>query len=490
MLFLSSIPTQVFAQDATRIIKKALTLTGGEERWRKVTSSYIEAIGHQYWLEVPERPEGPWPVQYHQYSELRQLEKKQLKRRSNQRWYQIPEWSPQLTILYTDSIGIYDRGNKQSPISPSQIAPLQEWMAFAPERILLDALTATDLKLAKKRSLFGASQNVVEYSSLKRKVNLYFNESTGYLSAVDFTEDHPESPFWSVWGDVTTRFILSYWAEDDSNLVFPRQWHIEKNGLPYQAWTLTKVLWNPPAPPDSFAISDSMRTAIIANKKLPDDLPLNWLAKEPITELVAGVVKISSGFDVAFVKQDDGVVVIEAPTSNGFSKKVIEEISKRYPGSKIKGLISTDQFVAHNAGIREYAARRIPIYTLEVNESFLTQLLKSPHHLRPDSLEKLNTEVKLHPIKSRMKLGTGSNRMELIPLNTPSGERLMAIYFPEHRLLYGSDLFQRFPNGTFTDKHAVKELIEVVNREKLDVTSVFMAHIGVMQWSTVTSAFQ
>ena len=40
-------------------------------------------------------------------------------------------------------------------------------------------------------------------------------------------------------------------------------------------------------------------------------------------------------------KQDDGIVILEAPISSGYSAKVIAEAKKRFPGIPIQAVITT-----------------------------------------------------------------------------------------------------------------------------------------------------
>ena len=61
----------------------------------------------------------------------------------------------------------------------------------------------------------------------------------------------------------------------------------------------------------------------------------------------------------------------------------------------------------------------------------------------------------------------------------------MMVYFPEHRLLYGSDPFQQLEDGKFFYPQTVFELQSAVEREHLTVDLFFMMHIGPAPWSEV-----
>lgn len=59
----------------------------------------------------------------------------------------------------------------------------------------------------------------------------------------------------------------------------------------------------------------------------------------------------------------------------------------------------------------------------------------------------------------------------------------MMVYFPEHRLLYGSDPFQRRKDGPFFYPQTVTELTDAVSREHLRVDQFITMHIGPTPWS-------
>lgn len=60
-------------------------------------------------------------------------------------------------------------------------------------------------------------------------------------------------------------------------------------------------------------------------------------------------------------------------------------------------------------------------------------------------------------------------------------------YFPEHNLLYGSDLFPT-QDGKFFFPQEVTELTDAVKREHLQVDRFSMMHIGPTPWSELGKA--
>lgn len=65
---------------------------------------------------------------------------------------------------------------------------------------------------------------------------------------------------------------------------------------------------------------------------------------------------------------------------------------------------------------------------------------------------------------------------------------MMMVYFPEHKLLYGSDLVQQRPDGSFIMPEYLSELVEAVRREKLTISGGFAMQTGVRPWSEIEAA--
>jgi hypothetical protein len=138
--------------------------------------------------------------------------------------------------------------------------------------------------------------------------------------------------------------------------------------------------------------------------------------------------------------------------------------------------VTTSDSWPHIGGVREYAARGIPIYALDLNRAILTRLMAAPHRLHPDLLAKTPHEAKFTFVSKRLTLGTGENRIEMIPFRTVTGERQIMVYFPGARLVYTSDLFSIARDGSIFLPQFAQEAVDAISREKLDVARVYGMH--------------
>ncbi len=89
-------------------------------------------------------------------------------------------------------------------------------------------------------------------------------------------------------------------------------------------------------------------------------------------------------------------------------------------------------------------------------------------------------------VKDNLGVGTGKNRLEIIPYRSATGERQMMVYFPEHQLLYTSDLFAPDGNGGWFTPQYLRELQGAVEREHLVVKTIFGMHYEPTPYSEIS----
>jgi hypothetical protein len=461
---------------------------GGEEKLRSLERIQIEGIGHTYYLEQSERPEGPWLVNYNQVTELRDYRQQRLRRTTLNRNIQSGEWTKGTTLVVADGTAAYKAGERFFPASPSQLVDADEALALSPDHVLLTALEAKDLHLEKDSALQGTAQHVVAFTWREATARIYLSAQTEMPTAIEFVRAYPASIFWNVWGDVTTRIYLSLWTIESGGLRYPRQLNVERNGTQYQEFTVTSLSSNPASDADAFSIPAEVKKVYDSiSTKTVKDIPFGQPNRLPV-EVAPGVVSIAGSWNVTLVHQADGVVIIEAPISPEYSASVLAETQKRFPGSPIKAVISTSDAWPHLGGIREYVARHIPIYALDLNRPILERVITTPHHLSPDALEQSRAKPRFIVVANKTVVGAGPNRMELYPIRSETGERMIMIYFPEHKLLYGSDLAQARQDGSFAMPEYLVELSEAVKREKLNVSHLFAMHMAARPWTDIEAA--
>ncbi|MBI3404106.1 MAG: MBL fold metallo-hydrolase, partial [Acidobacteria bacterium] len=302
--------------------------------------------------------------------------------------------------------------------------------------------------------------------------------------------DYPHDLFFGAWGDVRKRIYFSTWYLEPEGIRYPRQWDVETNGQPLQTITITKIDFHPTVANGAFDISADVKASFAKQKVAINDLPLGWRARKQPEELAKDFVQIPGAWNIALVKQNDGIVILEAPISTGYSARVLEEVAKRFPGIPVKAVVTTSDSWPHIGGLREYVARGISIYALDHNRPILERIIAVPHSLNPDALERKPQKPKLTFVTQRTSLGAGPNRMDLIPVRSETGERMMLIYFPEHSVLYASDLIQRQGDGSWWMPEYLLEVREAAEREKLHVEKVLAMHLTPTAWTEILAGIE
>ncbi len=174
--------------------------------------------------------------------------------------------------------------------------------------------------------------------------------------------------------------------------------------------------------------------------------------------------------------------------SSGYSAKIIEDAQRRFPGLPIKAVITTSDSWPHLGGIREYAARGIPIYALDLNKPILTRMMTAPHTIHPDALAKNPRAPKFIWVSQRTALGTGENRLEIFLFRTVTGERQVMVYFPEAKVVYTSRLFAPSRAGDLYLPQTAQEAVDAITRENLTVDRVYGMHYNPMPYQQILGA--
>ncbi|MGH8182888.1 MAG: hypothetical protein ACREPH_04425 [Rhodanobacteraceae bacterium] len=217
--------------------------------------------------------------------------------------------------------------------------------------------------------------------------------------------------------------------------------------------------------------------------------PPVWTAPFSVTRrivLAPGVTLYQGPWSVTLIKQDDGVLVLEAPISPFFTKGALAKARAEYPSLPIEGVLTTSDSWPHIAGVREAVADGLPVYALDLNLPILKRLVAAPHGLRPDDLQKHPRTAHWIVVSGKRGIGSGSNRGVLYPLRGESTARQYMVYFPTHKLLYASDTLVLEPGCKLYDPELMHEVVQAVRRNHLKVDTVYAMHQGPVPWSEVT----
>jgi len=474
-------------ETAVEWLRRAADAMGGETALRAIAALEITGVSVWHQREQSERPEGPWIPTFTEFRDVRNVRSATLVRSQRIRGFvevDADGWSPMSTLLVTGDAAVRRTGDGVAPAQmPTDLGTLPA--DLGPERVVLAALEAADLRTDSDVQLHRYAHHVVSFTHGGARVRLMLSPPTLLPKAIEITRPRPFETYWAPWGDVTQRVTFGVWLLEREGLRYPRLWEYSTDGAVDVTVDVTRVRVNPPVAEADFTLSDAARQLIAARRRVADQ-PFGS-PQRPVAELAAGIVKVPSSWDIVEVKQDDGIVVIEAPLTSSYSAKVIEDAEHRFPGARVKALVTTSDAWPHIGGIREYVARGVPVYALNLNVPILDRLVAARFDTEPDALARAPRKAGWRIVSSHTSLGRGANRLEIYPLRTASGERQMMIYFPEHQLLYTSDLFTIRGEDVFLPE-MVGEAVDAAARERLMVTRAFGMHYDVLPWARIVEA--
>ena len=475
----------------SELLSGAAQALGGEAKLRSIAAVEVSGLSVWYQREQSERPEGPWVATYADFTDVRNFGADAVRRTSRARVYSTPDWvdnrdwTAESTTLVASGVGLRRTNGMLAPAgSPWDLGILP--VGLGPERVVLAALDAKDARAEADEHLDGYAHHVISFTSAGARVRLILNAPSLLPKAVEITRARPYETYWAPWGDITERVTFGVWTLEPEGIRYPRLWDFSTGGQPDGRVDITRVRINPTLAAADFEIPDDVRQRAIAGRRRVADAPFGS-PQRPAKELAPGIVHVPGSWDIVEIKQDDGVVILDGPLSSDYSAKVIADASQRFGGAPVKAVISTSDSWPHIGGMREYVARGIPVYALDLNVPILTRLFAAKYDTFPDALAKVPKRPVMRVVFNKTIVGSGPNRLEIYPFRTATGERQMMVYLPQHQLLYTSDLFTISQGRVFLPQQ-VGEAVEAAAREHLVVASAFGMHYDVLPWATIVQS--
>src|SRR3954464_13676713 len=145
---LAAAPQPPRPESARAVVARSIEALGGEPALKRIATLQIDAIGHDFFIDQSERPEGPFIVTYVQTSEKRDVAAGRSRIESQQRFTQSPDWSAAGSATIADAdTAAFARGDRYGPAGRQALEDARERVELAPERLLLGALNPPHLPL-------------------------------------------------------------------------------------------------------------------------------------------------------------------------------------------------------------------------------------------------------------------------------------------------------------------------------------------------------
>jgi hypothetical protein len=470
------------AANARDIVRAGIEAMGGEEKLRALRSVKLEGSVLAFFVDQVQVATGECPMIVQDIVELHDLTGNRF--RMTAKSLNTPNAFSSSRIV-TDEFSALERNKNFRVDTPGG----EEWTVLVPERLLVTAFAAPDLRLEPDAVVRGIAYNAVTYTWHGIPIHLFLHKNGSLPVAVELTRPWRRDAFGTM-GDVTTRIFFDRWTVERNGIRYPHLSSTHHNGLLVHSVTLRTVEFDAPLPDDAFTVPDNIKAAYREMVKSPDTFVPPGMPGPSELELTPEIVTLTDGgMNTTIIKQNDGIVILEAPLSSAHSIDVIAKAQRRFPGLPIKAVVSSASTWVYFGGLREYAARGIPIYLLDLHQSVVKQLMDAPFRTNPDALASHPKRPDIRIVNGKTVIGDGANRIELFPSHTNT-ERMMA-YFPGQRLLYGSDLASNFnfPQWQLSTGPLLLDFQEFAKRENLTVDRAFGLHTQKpFAWSELESA--
>jgi glyoxylase-like metal-dependent hydrolase (beta-lactamase superfamily II) len=454
-------------------LEQSLDAMGGRARLEAIRTLKLDAISHTALMEQSYR-QAPFITAYERDHVTLDFAGARLRTEAHGIWPEsdLNQAESDNVLIATPAGGVYRGSQGDSPCSRADLDSAREQLALSPTRALLTALAAADLSYAPSEVLRDTEHTVLRFTWNGQPVTLALNRFNHLPDAVGTRARFND--FWYYWGEVAQRTYWDNWRYIQG-VSYPSNQVIERNGVPWSSVQALDVRFNVALAEPDFAM-DAKALAQSAAAK-------GWerpFSAAKATRLAPGIDLYRGSWNTTLVHQGSGVVVLETPVSETFTRGIFEEAARKYPGEKVTAVLLTSDSWPHVGGLRFDAHTGAPLYVLDLNVPLLKRLLAVPPAIASRSL-------RWRIISGKESLGTGANRMELYPLRGASTERQYMVYFPGRHLLYASDTLVMNGNHTLYDPQLMHEVRQAVEREHLAVDTVYAMHEGPTAWKEVVA---
>lgn len=455
-------------QSARELVTASAENMGGLDRLRDLRTVALTARGHEFVLGAFETSDGPQPVEYDDIVELRDYV---ARARSLEKTVTLAE-SPQgrtTTVTVRDSVAsmslpMPDGSTRNAPGRPMMVDDARKSMALSPERILLTALDAPDLAIQSDSTIARVPVRHLSFTWSRYDVDLFLEASTLLIHRVRTTTTSEPDFSWRMWPEVTERTTYYYWAVDESGLRYPRQWDIARNGIPYRSVLVTDIDLSMDAPAEAIELAPGIRDAFAsANSGMPP---------RSTSEIAPGIEAVSGMFRALVVRQGDRVIAVEAPVWSDETGDILSVADTLFPGARLAAGVIGAGAITQYGGAAAFEQIDGPIYGSAVHQELIGQIAP---------------RLDYRPVVAPVEVGSGPNRFTLYPALGDHGRSTLLLWFPEHRLLYGSSLLipERF--SPLHHEQRLFEVQQVIERHGLDVDRVFGMYLPPVNWTAYSA---
>jgi len=173
-----------------------------------------------------------------------------------------------------------------------------------------------------------------------------------------------------------------------------------------------------------------------------------------------------------FVEMDDHVVVLEAPLGAAYAELALGLIRQTVPDKPVRAVLVTHHHGDHVGGIPTFAAEGASLIVGEGVDAALRRQFEAL------------ADAEIEVATGRRTLGSGAQRIEILPVENDHSRGNLAFYLPSLRLLFQGDLFYTPDRGPVPPALAVSEpLARAIADAGIEVETVVGVHGRPVTWA-------
>src|SRR5690348_3741946 len=329
---------------ASAALDTAIARMGGEDVLRRVERVRFEMMTLWQRMSFEERPSDLIGT-YELHSDLRNYTLGAW--RNTRRFLSGPVMQEMTDIVQKDAA--IRRFPPTPDGSPSPWAPLntayvderREIFAFMPERLVLAAHSARDLRGLSDTTIAGVAHARVSATIDGFPTTIFLRRTDGLLAMARYHAAQPNDFGLAPWGDMTVEMWYSRWAKyplpGTQGIAYPTQWDVRRVGRLYKRLVVLSANFDAPAPPDSFAISDSLRAAFASGTA---SRPMWELPMDSARILEPRLARLGNpGQTQAAVKLGNTWVMLEGSGVPQRNETDVQWLESADPGSTVGALL-------------------------------------------------------------------------------------------------------------------------------------------------------
>ena len=330
----------------------------------------------------------------------------------------------EITDVVRDSVAIRRMNGAWAPLSVAYVDERRELFTFAPERVLLLAKRAADLKGLPDTAIAGVAHARVSATIEGFPATLFLRRTDGLPAMVRWRAAQPNDFGLVPWGEMEAEVWYSGWRRTSAGVVLPTQLDVRRVGRPYKRVTILSAVFDGVVA-DSFAVSDSLRQAFFATANRPmHDLPLDS------AKVVDGRFAVFGAFGTppGAVKLGRRWVLLETGQAPLSIERSAAWLTGQAGGGALAGAVVTMP-AAGQGGAAWLAGRRVPLHVAPGARPFVATILKNNGR----------SAAAMTPVAVRGQwLKVDGDSLWVEPIDLPDAPGAALVYVPSLRWAYSA----------------------------------------------------